>query len=179
MPSVLATLPEARRAARRAGPPIAASSHPPTRHTPTALQLYLRFGLPTLRPFPAAIQPWIQQAAQSTEFFHVMLAPLMLQSPQLWMGVVPLAVLAAFPALDALRARCGAHPLWQRYGSQAQAALETNKVCALCVCVWCGGVGQQGLVLQGGRRVACLRGNLAHREQLFGCGASHILRFQG
>lgn len=51
-----------------------------------------------------------------------------LQAPQLWMAVVPLAALAAYPALAALGARFGAHPLWQRYGRTAQSLLEANKV---------------------------------------------------
>lgn len=56
------------------------------------------------------------------------LPPTQMQAPQLWMAVAPLAALAAYPALATLGARCGGHPLWQRYGRPAQAALEANKV---------------------------------------------------
>lgn len=97
-------------------------------------QLYLRFGLPSLRPFPAALQPWIQGAAQSNEFHAVLLAPLLLQAPQLWVGVVPLALQALYPTLDALRARVGGHPLWHLYGAPAQAALEAGKPAVLRFC---------------------------------------------
>lgn len=51
-----------------------------------------------------------------------------MQSPQLWMAVVPLAVLALYPAVAILGARFGSHPLWQRYGPTAQQLLETHKV---------------------------------------------------
>lgn len=57
-----------------------------------------------------------------------MLAPLLMQAPQLWVGVVPLALQAAYPTLDALRARFGGHPLWHSYGAPAQAALQAGKV---------------------------------------------------
>ena len=91
--------------------------------------MYLRLGLPPLRPFPAAVAPWLQQAAASSEFFQVMLATLMLQAPQLWMGVVPLALQASFPAAAALGALFGSHPLWQSRGAPARAWLEAHKVC--------------------------------------------------
>lgn len=103
-----------------------ARARPPLPLLP-APQLYLRFGLPALRPFPAALQPWIQAAAQSNEFHALLLAPLLLQAPQLWVGVVPLSLLALYPTLDALRARCGGMPAWRAYGAPTQAALEANK----------------------------------------------------
>jgi hypothetical protein len=90
--------------------------------------MYLRLGLPPLRPFPAAVAPWLQQAATSSEFFQVMLATLMLQAPQLWMGVMPLALQASFPAAAALGALFGSHPLWQSRGAPARAWLEAHKV---------------------------------------------------
>lgn len=40
-------------------------------------QIYLRFGTPALRPFPAALGPWLQGIAVSTEFYHVLLSTLM------------------------------------------------------------------------------------------------------
>lgn len=100
---------------------------PPFAQPPPPPQAYLRLGPPALRPFPAAAAPWLQRLATSNEFFAVMLTTLMMQSPQLWMGVVPLAVGAAFPALQALGARAGGHPTWRRYGAPAQAVLEQNK----------------------------------------------------
>lgn len=94
-------------------------------------KIFLRFGLPSFRPFPTGLSAWMQQAAGSTELFHFLLSTLMMQAPQLWMGVVLLAVTAAYPALAALGRRFGSHPLWQRYGSRAQAWLETNKPAVL------------------------------------------------
>ena len=60
--------------------------------------------------------------------------PRPLPSLQLWMGVVPVAVMALFPTLGALGARFGAHPAWQRYGAPARGLLEQNKVC--CGALW-------------------------------------------
>lgn len=95
--------------------------------TPVA-QVYLRFGLPSLRPFPAAAAPWMQGVAQSTEFYHFLVATLLMQIPQLWVGMVPLALAAAPPALAGLGARFGGHPLWSRYGRPAKELLDRAQV---------------------------------------------------
>ncbi|PSC75824.1 molecular chaperone [Micractinium conductrix] len=90
-------------------------------------KVYLRFGAPALRPFPTAIAPWLQRVAVSTEMFHLLLATLMMQAPQLWMGVVPVALAAAQPALAVLGRRFGQHPSWGRYGRPALAVLEQGQ----------------------------------------------------
>lgn len=47
---------------------------------------------------------------------------------QLWMGVVPVALAAAQPALAVLGRRFGQHPSWGRYGRPALAVLEQGQV---------------------------------------------------
>lgn len=57
------------------------SSRPPHLPLPplSPLQIFLRFGTPALRPFPAALAPWMQGIAVSTEFFHLLLSTLMVR----------------------------------------------------------------------------------------------------
>ncbi|KAL4437116.1 hypothetical protein ABPG75_004255 [Micractinium tetrahymenae] len=90
-------------------------------------KLYLCCGLPALRPFPAAAAPWMQGVAQSTEFYHFLVATLLLQVPQLWVGMVPLALAAAPPAMATLGVRFGGHPLWARYGRPAKELLNRSQ----------------------------------------------------
>lgn len=90
-------------------------------------KVFLRFGLPALRPFPAAAAPWLQQVSQSTEFFHFLLVTIMMQQRALWMGMIPVTLAAARPTLTALGARFGGHPLWARYGRTALAAVEQGE----------------------------------------------------
>lgn len=97
-------------------------------HPPAPAQAYLKHGLPALRPFPAAAAPWLQAVSQSPEFFHFLVATLLLQVPQLWVGMMPLALAAAPPALGALGARFGGHPLWARYGRPAKELLDRAQV---------------------------------------------------
>ncbi|KAL4424798.1 hypothetical protein ABPG77_000838 [Micractinium sp. CCAP 211/92] len=87
-------------------------------------KVYLRHGLPPLRPFPAAAAPWLQAVAQSPEFFHFLVATLLLQVPQLWVGMAPLLLAVAPPTLTALGSRFGGHPLWARYGRPAKDFLD-------------------------------------------------------
>lgn len=93
----------------------------------SAFKVYLRFGLPPLRPFPAAFKAWARPVMASVELWHVIMSTAMMQSPSAWMGVVPLALQAALLLLPALGARYPAHPLCQRYGSKAAHLLEANK----------------------------------------------------
>ena len=58
--------------------PLADPSLPPPALPPPP-QIFLRFGTPALRPFPAALAPWMQGIAVSTEFFHLLLATLMVR----------------------------------------------------------------------------------------------------
>ncbi len=50
----------------------------------TQAQIFLRFGTPALRPFPAALGPWLQSIAVSTEFFHLLLSTLMVGLSSCW-----------------------------------------------------------------------------------------------
>lgn len=52
----------------------------------------------------------------------------MMQAPQLWMGVLPLALTALQPTLAELGRRFPAHPLWQQYGARAQAIVQQGQV---------------------------------------------------
>lgn len=56
----------------------APSPHAPA-PLPSAPQVYLRHGLPPLRPFPAAIAPWMRRVAASTQMWHLMLSSMMMQ----------------------------------------------------------------------------------------------------
>lgn len=65
--------------------PSLAAPAQPFRGAPALLptpQVFLRFGTPALRPFPAALGPWLQGVAVSTEFFHLMLSTLMVSLRQ-------------------------------------------------------------------------------------------------
>lgn len=97
-------------------------------HRPLPLQVYLRHGLPPLRPFPSAAAPWLHAVAQSPEFFHFLVATLLLQVPQLWVGMAPLLLAVAPPTLTALGSRFGGHPLWARYGRPAKDYLDRAQV---------------------------------------------------
>lgn len=81
------------------------------------------------------VSSMLKQGATAQQPPHLLPLPRspQLQAPQLWMAVVPLAALAAYPLLAALGARFGSHPLWQRYGRAAQDALEANKVGRTCI----------------------------------------------
>ena len=90
------------------GLPLADPASPS--HTPNA-KIYLRFGTPTLRPFPAALGPWLQGIAMSTEFYHVLLSTLMVscgcscRSQQLGLLKVGLIFERVLPRA-AVHARC-------------------------------------------------------------------------
>jgi len=88
----------------------------------------------------------------STEFFHFLLCTLMMQAPQLWMGVVPLALTSLQPTLVELGRRFPGHPLWQRYGARAQALVQQGQVGAGAGWCW--------------TRQGCLRGVLSWRLAL-------------
>ena len=46
--------------------------------TGLALQVYLKAGLPRLRPFPAAVKGWLQQVAATTDFQYALMNMLFL-----------------------------------------------------------------------------------------------------
>ena len=45
-------------------------------------QVYLKFGLPKIRPFPAAIKTWMQNAGLTTDFQYTVLAALFINAPR-------------------------------------------------------------------------------------------------
>lgn len=63
------------------------------------LQVYLRHGLPPLRPFPAAIAPWMRRVAGSTEMWHLMLSSMMAQVPLCCAGCTAIAPMLALQPL--------------------------------------------------------------------------------
>eukprot|EP00887_Chlorella_sp_A99_P005309 scaffold1.g5309.t1 len=99
----------------------------------SGLKLYLEAGLPRLRPFPQAAQPWLQQVAASGSLFHLMLAGLMLQNPLLWLGVVPLAITALYGATTFLDATLAPLPAYSAYGAPLHARLLGARQLALRV----------------------------------------------
>lgn len=81
----------------------------------------------------------------------------MIQSPAIWLGVVPVALLSLYHASAFLNANFGQHPLWKKHGLKAHRWLAANQV--------------------GGSVDLCTlhsRAPLAHRLRE-GCGGVHAL----
>ena len=50
--------------------------------TDESLQVYLKYGLPKLRPFPGAIKAWVQPASAASDFQYLILAALFINAPR-------------------------------------------------------------------------------------------------
>ncbi|GAB4818015.1 hypothetical protein N2152v2_005061 [Parachlorella kessleri] len=73
-------------------------------------------------------------AYRSTDFFYLMTAMLMTQNPAMWLGVIPLAILAAYQASATLNSEFGGTTLWRRVGLRGHQWLAANKETALRAC---------------------------------------------
>ena len=64
--------------------------------TDESLQVYLKYGLPKLRPFPGAIKAWVQPASAASDFQYLILAALFINAPRPMFSVRALSHAAAW-----------------------------------------------------------------------------------
>lgn len=82
-----------------------------------AFRLIRKLGFPALSM--AALKPWLQQAASSTEFFYMASAVVFGSNAAAWVGLVPMAVLAVYYISATLNGCFGGSILWRAVGGAA------------------------------------------------------------
>ncbi|KAG2484807.1 hypothetical protein HYH03_016459 [Edaphochlamys debaryana] len=83
----------------------------------SALKLYTQFGLPSFRPWSAAMA-WLQRAMPTADFMSALTALSFSSLPPNALVAGPLLVLAAYHAAAWLAAHASGNPLWQKYGAR-------------------------------------------------------------
>ncbi|BDA49740.1 hypothetical protein COCOBI_14-3600 [Coccomyxa sp. Obi] len=94
-------------------------------------KLFLKYGKPALRPFPAALKAWFGPAAMSTDFQYLLLSILFLQARPMTLVVVPIWILALYHFFAYASQHFSSNPLWIKYGADAHRFLSANQGQAL------------------------------------------------
>ncbi|KAK9821054.1 hypothetical protein WJX74_006530 [Apatococcus lobatus] len=96
-----------------------------------AYKVYLKAGLPRLRPFPAAIKGYLQQVAATTDFQYALMNVLFLPQRPMMLVMVPTVVLSTYHAFAFMASNFGQTHLWRVYGSRAHAWLFSQQQSAI------------------------------------------------
>ncbi|KAK9809760.1 hypothetical protein WJX73_003583 [Symbiochloris irregularis] len=96
-------------------------------------RVYLKHGLPKLRPFPAALKQWAQPVTTSHDFQYTMLSLLFIGSKPIALVLMPPTVLALYHVsaylsqVDSIRTSWP----WRKYGARMHAWMAANQRQAL------------------------------------------------
>mmetsp|Transcript_244 Transcript_244/g.763 ORF Transcript_244/g.763 Transcript_244/m.763 type:complete len:334 (-) Transcript_244:128-1129(-) len=94
-------------------------------------KLYMTYGLPQLRPFPAALASWFQQLRGHTDFHYLCYALLFTTGSPVFGVLPPLVILAVYHIFAYATVNFGSNPLWQRYGVRGYQWLQEKQQQAL------------------------------------------------
>ncbi|KAK9857999.1 hypothetical protein WJX84_008277 [Apatococcus fuscideae] len=92
-----------------------------------AYKVYLKSGLPRLRPFPAAIKGYMQQVAATTDFQYALMNMLFLPQRPMMLVMLPTVVLSTYHAFAFMASNFGQTQLWKAYGSRGHAWLFSQQ----------------------------------------------------
>lgn len=91
------------------------------------LKVVLRFGVPSLKPFPAAIKSWLMQASATTDFQYAILCAPFVGARPVTLVCIPTVVLAVYHAFAYASTHFSGTPLWQQYGQPIYRVLVSRQ----------------------------------------------------